>query len=74
MTGLLNGGALLWAFFASTSLASTIGFSSGQSSLLIMVILSLFILAGALLFFQVSITLKRHHYEQDRLTASPIKE
>jgi MFS transporter, FLVCR family, feline leukemia virus subgroup C receptor-related protein len=64
VTGLLNGGALLWAFLASTLVATTVGFSSSSSSLLTMIVLSLFILTGAVLFFLVNITLKRHQYEQ----------
>lgn len=62
VTGLLNGGALLWAFIASTLVATTVGFSSGQSSLLTMIILSIFILTGAVLFFLIKINLKRHEY------------
>lgn len=62
ITGLLNGGALLWAFVASSLVATTVGFSSGRSSLMTMIILSAFILTGAVLFFMVKVTLKRHEY------------
>lgn len=64
VTGLLNGGALLWAFIASGLVASTVGFSSGRSSLMTMIILSFFVLSGAILFFMVKVVLKRHEYEQ----------
>lgn len=60
VTGLLNGGALLWAFIASSLVATTVGFSNNHSSLLTMIILSMFILTGAILFFMVRVTLKRH--------------
>lgn len=66
VTGLLNGGALLWAFITSTIIASTVGFNSSQSSLMTMIVLTLFILAGSLLFLRIDIHLKRHSYEQGK--------
>lgn len=67
VTGLLNGGALLWAFLTSTIIASTVGFNSSRSSLKTMIVLTLFILAGSLLFLKVDIHLKRHSYEQGKV-------
>lgn len=61
MTGLLNGGALLWAFFASTFVASVFGFENSSSSLITMFLLSIFIFTGALLFQRTKIILKRHN-------------
>lgn len=66
VTGLLNGGALLWAFITSTIIASTVGFNSSQSSLMTMIVLTLFILTGSLLFSRIDIHLKRHSYEQGK--------
>ena len=70
VTGLLNGGALLWAFITSTIIASAVGFNSSQSSLMTMIVLTLFILAGSVLFFRIDIHLKRHSYEQGKTQQS----
>jgi hypothetical protein len=66
VTGLLNGGALLWAFISSTFITIVVGFGSAYSSLMIMVLLSCFILGGSVLFYNVKIMLKRHNYEQSK--------
>lgn len=60
VTGLLNGGSLLWAFVSSAFVSSVFGFGSTKSSLLIIIVLSIFVLLAAVLFFFVQIDLKRH--------------
>lgn len=62
VTGLLNGGALLWAFISSAFVSSVIGYGSTKSSFLIIIILSIFILLSAVLFFFVKIDLKRQDF------------
>lgn len=62
VTGLLNGGALLWAFISSSFVAAVIGFGTQRQSLITMVALSIFILFGSILFFFVKIVLKRHDF------------
>jgi hypothetical protein len=69
VTGLLNGGALLWAFISSSFVAAVIGFGTQRQSLITMVTLSLFILFGSILFFFVKIVLKRHEYEHSQASS-----
>ena len=59
VTGLLNGGALLWAFISSAFVSSVIGYGTTKASLLTIIVLSIFILFSAILFFFVKIDLKR---------------
>jgi FLVCR family feline leukemia virus subgroup C receptor-related protein len=64
VTGLLNGGAMLWAFTSSSLVTATIGFGTTHKSFLTMVVLFVFILGGAFLFFSVKMDLKRQEYEK----------
>jgi sugar phosphate permease len=63
VTGLLNGGALLWAFLSSAFVSAVFGYENAKSSLVIMIILSIFVVLAALSFFLVKMDLKRRAYE-----------
>mgnify|MGYP000979563051 CR=1 FL=1 len=74
VTGLLNGGALFWAFISSTFVTSVFGYGSTKSSLIIIIILSVFVLIAAVLFFFVKIDLKRHNFEKEQHNKPHITE
>lgn len=75
VTGLLNGGAMLWAFLSSLFVASVFGYGSTGSSMLIMAFLSIFVILSAVIFSFVKIDLKRRNYEiQQKQPASSKKE
>ena len=62
VTGLLNGGALLWTFLASAFATSVVGYSSAKSSELIMIIFNIFVGLASLSFLFVKVELKRKKY------------
>jgi len=64
VTGLLNGGAMIWAFIASTFVSTIFGYGTKGSSLTTMGALSMFILGGSILFFCIHMNLKRQSFEQ----------
>jgi len=64
VTGLLNGGSLLWAFVSSAFVSAVFGYGTTKSSLLIIIVLSIFVLMSAVLFFFVKIDLKRQRFEK----------
>jgi FLVCR family feline leukemia virus subgroup C receptor-related protein len=65
VTGLLNGGGLMWAFISSAFVSGVIGYGSTKSSLIIILTLSGFVLGAAVLFFFLKIDLKRRNYEAE---------
>jgi len=62
VTGILNAGAFLWAFFSSSFISLVFGFGSQHSSTITMVVLSAFLFLSALSFFFVKINLKRTQF------------
>jgi hypothetical protein len=55
ITGMLNGGSLIFAFIADSILTAAIGFGTKLKSTLFIFILTLMILLGPLLYFFVNI-------------------
>jgi len=62
VTGLLNAGCLLWAFLSSAFVTSVFGYGDTKSSFWIIMVLSIFTLLSAILFFFVKIDLKRQEF------------
>ena len=63
ITGILNGGALIWAFLSDSLLTIAVGFDSKGRSIVFMVILIIFIAIGTVLGFMVKLKLKRKEFE-----------
>jgi hypothetical protein len=75
VTGMLNGGALLWTFVASLFATSAIGFGTEHQSLIIVSLFITFIVIGSILFFTVKIDLKRRNMENgNNSISSALKE
>lgn len=74
VTGLLNGGAMLWAFLTTIFVTAVFGYGSTSSSLLIMGFLSIFVIMSAIIFSFVKIDLKRRNYETQQKELSPGKK
>ena len=64
ITGLLNGGAFLWAFITSSFISLVFGFDSKDSTKIIMITISFLIFLSFLLFYFVKIKLKRSQFER----------
>jgi FLVCR family feline leukemia virus subgroup C receptor-related protein len=63
ITGLLNGGSLIWAFIADSILTAAVGFGSKAQSTIFLFIVIIIIMLGTVLYFFVAINLKRKHFE-----------
>jgi hypothetical protein len=63
ITGLLNGGSLIWAFISDSILTLIIGFGTTVKSLIFISVIILFIAMGNVLSFMMRINLKRKHFE-----------
>jgi predicted neutral ceramidase superfamily lipid hydrolase len=59
ITGLLNGGSLVWAFISDSILTAAIGFGTKIKSLVFIFMIAIFIFVGTVLYFLVVINLKR---------------
>ena len=59
---LLNGCTFLWTFLSSSFTSLVFGFSSKDSSMLVMIVLSIFMLLSSLSFFCVKIDLKKSQF------------
>lgn len=68
MTGLLNGGALIWAFIMDSILTAIIGFGTIAKTVGFVIVLIIFLVIGAFIYFKTSIVLKRKEFEE---SASP---
>jgi MFS family permease len=63
VTGLLNGGALVWAFLIDSILTAAIGFGTIARTVAFMMILITFLAVGSFLYFRTAILLKRKEFE-----------
>ena len=63
ITGLLNGGALVWAFISDFLLTLIIGFESRMHAMVFIMVLIVFISIGNYLAFKLKIVLKRKNFE-----------
>lgn len=68
VTGLLNGGALIWAFIVDSLLTVIIGFGSVGKTVGFMITLIVFLVVGSFLYFKTAINLKRKEFEESQLS------
>lgn len=66
VTGLLNGGALIWAFIVDSLLTVIIGFGSVGKTVGFMITLIVFLVVGSFLYFKTAINLKRKEFEESQ--------
>ena len=62
MVGILNGGALFWAFIMDSILTAAIGFGTKTKTIVLMFVLILFLITGAIIYLKTEIILKRKQF------------
>lgn len=62
MVGILNGGALFWAFIMDSILTAAIGFGTKTKTIVFMFVLILFLITGAIIYLKTEIILKRKQF------------
>jgi FLVCR family feline leukemia virus subgroup C receptor-related protein len=63
VTGILNGGAQIWAFIMDSLLTAIIGFGTVGRTVGFMIVLIIFLVMGAFLYMKTEIVLKRKEFE-----------
>lgn len=66
VTGLLNGGALIWAFIVDSLLTVIIGFGTVGKTVGFIITLIVFLVVGGFLYFKTAINLKRKEFEESQ--------
>lgn len=62
ITGILNGGAFIWAFLMDLIMTAAIGFGTKAKSVIFLAILSTFLFLASFLFLKVDLILKRKEF------------